>query len=165
MVSIMLLIISFLAFLQDISINKIKNWYVILTLCIGICYHILSGDGSSSIIGAVTGMIFYPLFVLRFMGAGDVKMFCVLGAWATFPEILNLMVYCVFINGIVAFIIMILRKNGKSLFHNFWIWLKICFITREYIAMVEETDKSDKYPYMTGVFLGVIAFCVIGGKI
>lgn len=165
MVSIILLIVSFLAFIQDISIHKIKNWYIVLALSIGIFYHFLIGNGSSAIFGAAMGMIFYLLFVLRFMGAGDVKMFCVLGAWATFPQILYLMAYCVFMNGIVAFIIMISRKNGKNIFRNFWIWLKICCITREYIAIAEEEDKSDKYPYMTGVFLGVIAFCIIGGKI
>lgn len=160
---IALLVVSFFAFLQDIRMHKIKNWYILLTLTIGLVYQFLSGNAIAGILGAATGMLFYPLFMLRLMGAGDVKMFCVLGAWVAVPLAFRLIVCCVLVNGAVALVIMLLRKNGRAVFYNFWLWIKNCFFARGYIPMVDVVDQSDKYPYMIGVFLGVIVFCAIGG--
>ncbi len=158
-----LLLVSFFACLQDIQLHKVKNWYILVMLFMGLVYQIFSGDTISGILGAASGMIFYPLFMLRLMGAGDVKMFCVLGAWAAVPDIFMLMACCVLVNGVVALCFMLFRKNGRKVFYNFGLWLKNCFLSGSYIPMAEEADKSDRYPYMIGVFLGVIVFCVIGG--
>ena len=158
-----LLVVSFFALLQDIWIHKVKNWYILLALSVGLIYQFFLGNGLEGILGAAAGMLFYRLFMLRFMGAGDVKMFCVIGAWAAFPRIFMLMAYCVLVNGVVAFFIMVMRKNGKRILYHFWLWLKTCFLLQGYTPMVEETDHSDKYPYMIGVFLGAIVFCAVGG--
>ena len=162
---IALIAVSFFACLQDIMMHKIKNWYVLITLLLGILYQCITGNLLMSLAGAALGMILYPLFMLRFMGAGDVKMFCVLGAWATFPMVIQIMIYCILTNGVIALLFMLTRKNGRKLFYQFWIWLKTCCIVREYIPMQEEADQSDKYPYMIGVFLGVILFFITGGKV
>lgn len=164
MTEIALLLISFFAFLQDIRIHKIKNWYILITLLGGLAYQFGTGNSLAGLLGAVCGMIFYPLFMLRFMGAGDVKMFCVLGAWAAFPKILPVMIYCVLTNGVIAAFFMLCRKNGFKLFRSFWLWVKVCILSRTYIPMSEEQDRSDKYPYMIGVFLGVVLFVVTGGQ-
>ena len=115
-----LLVVSFFALLQDIWIHKVKNWYILLALSVGLIYQFFLGNGLEGILGAA-------------------------------------------VNGVVAFFIMVMRKNGKRILYHFWLWLKTCFLLQGYTPMVEETDHSDKYPYMIGVFLGAIVFCAVGG--
>ncbi|AOI57355.1 A24 family peptidase [Burkholderia diffusa] len=54
-----------------------------------------------ALIGALVGLVsFFPLFAMRVMGAADVKVFAVLGAWCGLPILLRLWVIASLVAGL-----------------------------------------------------------------
>ncbi len=70
------------AAVKDMKSGKIPNCWVLAGMLLAFCLRIVSGTG----IGWKTGagmllpfVLLFPLFWFRMLGAGDIKLFCVLG--------------------------------------------------------------------------------------
>lgn len=81
----LLLALVFAAMLFDIRSHRIPNWLVLTGLSVGVGFHtfISYGWGASfALKGAAVGFgLFLPLYTLRVMGAGDVKLMAMVGAF------------------------------------------------------------------------------------
>ncbi|KER71716.1 MULTISPECIES: prepilin peptidase [Burkholderia] len=70
---------------------------------------------SQSLVGAAVGLVcFFPLFALRVMGAADVKVFAVLGAWCGAPALLWLWIVASLAAGVHALWVMFLSRTPVS---------------------------------------------------
>ncbi|KWF76956.1 hypothetical protein WL93_27195 [Burkholderia diffusa] len=68
-----------------------------------------------SLAGAAVGLVcFFPLFALRTMGAADVKVFAVLGAWCGAPALLWLWIVASLAAGLHALWVMLLSRTSVS---------------------------------------------------
>jgi prepilin peptidase CpaA len=70
---------------------------------------------TQSLVGAAVGLVcFFPLFALRVMGAADVKIFAVLGAWCGAPMLLWLWIVASLAAGVHALCVMLLSLTPVS---------------------------------------------------
>jgi prepilin peptidase CpaA len=104
-----ILISATTAGILDVRDRRIPNWLVIITVGVSFVYHIaMAGLGGlwSSVLGMLIGTtILFPLFLLRGMGAGDVKFFGALGAAVTYRYVLLVL----FISVVVAAVLALFR--------------------------------------------------------
>lgn len=90
----------------DLRWRRIPNWLVVITILLSLTWHTVTGGLAGlwmSLAGMLVGLaILFPLFLLRGMGAGDVKLFSAVGAAVTFKHILTIFVFSALIAGIIA---------------------------------------------------------------
>lgn len=79
----LVLAVSGAAVCMDFLMEKVVNSFVCLGLAVGLSYQIqvgrLSGVAAYMFGIALPFFLLLPLFAFRMLGAGDIKLFCVLG--------------------------------------------------------------------------------------
>ena len=101
-----ILISATTAGILDLRDRRIPNWLAIITFGVSFVFHIaVSGLGGlwSSVLGLLIGTaILFPLFLLRGMGAGDVKFFGALGAAVTYRYVFVVLLISVVVAAVLA---------------------------------------------------------------
>ncbi|KWF57865.1 A24 family peptidase [Burkholderia pseudomultivorans] len=105
---------------SDIRFRRIRNSLVIAGL-IGALMAVLVNESpfgispAQSLIGASLGLIcFFPLFAMRVMGAADVKVFAVLGAWCGAQALLGFWIVASLAAGLHALWLMIASRTSVA---------------------------------------------------
>lgn len=112
----LLLIISFVT---DIKSQVIPNRLTIPFFAAGLLFHIVK-DGISGGLWALAGAAagFFPLlllYIFKGIGAGDVKLFGAIGAWAGVWAVLQMMFYSLLYAGLIGvFLIIANRKFARN---------------------------------------------------
>lgn len=75
----------------DLRWHRIPNWLVAVTVALSLIWHAAVG-GLDGLWGSLAGLLLgtgllFPIFLLRGMGAGDVKFFGALGAGVTYQHV------------------------------------------------------------------------------
>ena len=82
--TVVLLLLA-IAVVFDVKSHRIPNWLVFSGALVGFAYHALSSYGMgamASVQGLAVGLAaFMPLYLIRAMGAGDVKLMAMVGAY------------------------------------------------------------------------------------
>jgi len=90
----------------DLRWRRIPNWLVAATAALALLWHTIGGGWAGFLLsggGLLAGMaLLLPLYFLRGMGAGDVKLFGAIGAAVTYKHILTVFVIAALIAGIMA---------------------------------------------------------------
>ena len=164
LLELLLLLILSLAIVTDLYKRKITNVLIVLGLVGGLVGQLFLrqrlGFGQWGI-GVVTGFIcFFPLYVLRGMAAGDVKLMMVVGGFLGFPLVLTAALYSYAAGGIMAIIIVLAKGRFKQVIHN----IKI-ILTPLYIRAISGVDVSDglikqvsvgRMPYAVAIGAGTL---------
>ncbi len=107
-----------LAVITDLSTRKIPNSLIIFGLMASLVCQIVASQGAGGLnwlAGVAIGFgCFIPLYLLRGMAAGDVKLMMAVGGFLGYPLIFTA-VACVFISGGVLALIFILLKGRLGL--------------------------------------------------
>lgn len=110
-----LLIMLTLAVINDIKLRKIPNTVVLFGLVFSLIfqgYAAGSAGALSWLLGVCVGFLcFFPLYLLRGMAAGDVKLMMAVGGFLGFPVVITAALYSLVAGGIMA--IMYLIYQGK----------------------------------------------------
>jgi prepilin peptidase CpaA len=70
--------------------------------------------------GAVGGGIFFLLYLVKGMGAGDVKLMAAVGALVGIPVVFHIMLACALAGGIMALAVTLYRSTAARTFRNVW---------------------------------------------
>ncbi|MCU6710907.1 prepilin peptidase [Paenibacillus sp. J5C_2022] len=102
------------AFVTDVRRQRIPNALTggfFLAACL---YALLSGGWQQllqALLGAAAGFLpLLLLYVLKGIGAGDVKLFGATGAWLGIAAVLQLMIYAMLFGGLIGLTLLVLRK-------------------------------------------------------
>lgn len=111
-----LILLLIIAVLTDFKYDRILNGLTVFGILLGFCMRIWE-NGWYDILNAIFPMmlsfiLLYPIYKIGGMGAGDVKLFCMIGSFVSAGRLLHLML-CSFIVG--AFI-----SAGKILSQGNW---------------------------------------------
>lgn len=163
-----LTVLMFMIAIIDYKKSKIPNICILTGMVYGMMYQFLhngmEGVVFSIIQAFVLFMLFYPFYLVKGLGAGDVKLFMMLGMYFPPQELLN----CLFITFLLAagkcmFSMIRYEKTRNRLLYFMRYIRKLCItkVLDEY-----EWDKSGK---ATIVRLAIPAFisvlCIQGGVI
>jgi prepilin peptidase CpaA len=106
----------------DLKIRKIPNWLNLsgVILGVGLNYFFLRGAGLRlALLGlSLALLIYFPLFVVRGMGAGDVKLMAAVGAIAGPRNWLVIFLATAIIGGLVALVLVVNKKRLLLTFSN-----------------------------------------------
>jgi prepilin peptidase CpaA len=98
----------------------------------------------SSVIGFVLPLVLLSvLYVLRMLGAGDIKLFAVIGSIMGYKFILWTLALSFISGGIIAFIIVIIKGHAVGRFKHLSVYLMQCFLSQT-IKPYSETNSTDK---------------------
>lgn len=132
-----LLFFLILAMITDVKTTKVRNRLIICGLLCGLVLRIL-GQGSEGVVIFcfnifIPIILLYLLFQLRALGAGDIKLFSVVGAFLPTRELLIVILlsfFCGAVLGIMKLCCLHLqkKKNGKYTKIHFSIAITIAYL-------------------------------------
>lgn len=164
-------ILTALAFYWDIRFRIIPNSLTVSGAVIGIIYHLYL-NGAAGLLVSVCGLclgfiLFYILFALGALGAGDVKLFAAFGSIAGMEFVLQNMVYSILYAGLIGLGILIYQK--KLLQRSVWMFqvLFSFLVLKEWKAFNQiQKNQLLRFPFMWAVMPAIITYgCSLKGMI
>lgn len=126
--TVAVLLVGVVASVSDLRTRRIPNALTFGAAALGLVFHVVSGGMSGfglSLAGLATGLaIFFPVFALGGLGAGDVKLLACIGAWLGPIGALWTAMYAAMAGGAIAFALVLVRGYARQAFSN--IWLLLC---------------------------------------
>jgi prepilin peptidase CpaA len=106
----------------DLRWHRIPNWLVALTLLLSLGWH-MGVSGLAGLWGSLAGLLLgtallFPLFLLRGMGAGDVKYFGALGAAVTYQHLFSILAISLVVGAAMALGVILVRGQLKETLRN-----------------------------------------------
>lgn len=124
----------------DYRYHKIPNYLLILTAAFGVGWRLATegGMGAVSYVGqaVVTMCLFFPLFKIGAVGAGDVKLF---GVAAGYLQLKKILIFCI-LSLLIAAVISLIKMFKRSIF------LKRIKHLADYLKDVAQSGRWKKYP-------------------
>jgi prepilin peptidase CpaA len=106
-----------IALVTDARYRRIPNWLTGGSVLVGVLVHTVTGGGgglATSVFGTCLGFsVLFPFYLLRVMGAGDVKLLAGLGALVGPQLLVSIVIFGALAGGVIAAII--LARHGRLL--------------------------------------------------
>ena len=153
----------------DIRFRRIPNWPVLVGIVAGFGWNSLSagipGLGRAAA-GLALGFILYlPLYLIRGLRAGDVKLLAAVGATAGPVNCLWIFLLTAIVGGAVVLVFVVIRKRTRQTFFNLsWIVRDLLRFKAPYKSSEEldvTTDKGLRVPHAALMAIGVGTFIVM----
>ncbi len=139
---------------MDIRIRKVRNWVVMLGLALGVAALLSSTQPFlTSSLSGLTGMLvafaaLMPFYVMRWMGAGDVKFAAVMGLWfGLSPYLLVIWLGGSLLAGLHGVAVLAWRKLQLSSYGG---WLQAHLPLRMATALVPSAAAAPVHDAATG---------------
>lgn len=118
MKTILLVGIALVAAVMDLVCCQVKNWLIVAGILIGLSFQVYDGGIQDLLIGlagiAAPVVCLGIFFTLRLLGAGDIKLFCVIGSFIGPIKLLYCMGAAVLLGGVIgALKLLICDGEGK----------------------------------------------------
>ena len=156
----------------DLREHRIPNALILFLLLTGLTLQTLgpaNGRGglfdffpgalglASALLGALVGLVIYlPFYILRVMGAGDVKLMAALGAFVGTAEVIGLALFVLIAGGALAVIRMLIKRNAMRVMSN--ITLILAGLRQGGSRFDAATQSADRMPYALSFAAGLAAF-------
>jgi prepilin peptidase CpaA len=151
-------LILFAASITDIWKNKVYNWLTFPAMALGLilnmaAYH-WSGLGFSALGLVVGGLIFLPAYLWGGMGAGDIKLLAVIGAFMGTVFVINTALYSALAGGAAAVVILAVKGElGRTLVHLWRVFASRLAPGRP----AEPLARTHPMPYAAVIAAGAVA--------
>lgn len=155
----------------DYRERRIPNWLVLSGILVGLGMNIfLLYENPSPVTGlwfSLEGLglalvVYLPLYILRGMGAGDVKLMAAVGAIAGWALWLWIFFFTAVLGGIAAVIVVLSKGRVQRTLQNLWmIVVSIRYRQAPYAANPEldvSSDKGLRLPHGVIIALGAMGF-------
>lgn len=155
-----------LAVISDLRCYKVKNTMTFGFALLGILYSIYIGNSAmviSSMLGIVVPIVLLmPLYLLRTLGAGDIKLFCSIGAWLGFGSIILIIINSFLAGGIIAFTLMLTSRSLRSRWMHLVRYIKNCILIMDISPYDSFEDKCEgKMHFTLAIASGILLFLLM----
>jgi prepilin peptidase CpaA len=169
--AILLLIVG-IAAIYDLRYRRIPNWVVLagLVLGLGVNTFLFAWAGlQRSLLGlGLAFLIYFPLYLLRGMGAGDVKLMAAVGSIVGWADWIGIFFFTAIVGGIVAIALLAGRSQMRRGLSNAGYLVVQLLSFRLPYARKEELDvkseKSVKLPHGMTIAWGSVLFLAAAWK-
>ncbi len=157
---ILLLLILSTAIVSDLRSRRIPNWLTGPGILLGLGIHTFMDHWEGlkfSLEGIALGLgLFLILYMVGWIGAGDVKLYAVVGSFLGPFQTLSAAIIVALMGGLLA----IFAIGFHSGWRKMGVWLRSCiqtlFLVRSAGAMAPVPDKALKLPYAVAIGLGTV---------
>lgn len=156
----LLFVVCALAAVTDILWRRIPNVWLFAGFLTGI---FLVGEGAAGYVKYLCRAVIalgtlYPVWRLRAIGGGDVKLCCVMAAGIGIRHFAACFLYGLFFSGIMAVCQMIRCKNFYQRFSYFLAWFRRCISSKKWVPYLSpsEISRENTVPFSAAIFLGYI---------
>jgi prepilin peptidase CpaA len=122
-VEALLLAVLLGAAVYDVRYRRIPNWLSVGGVLVGLALNTFLYQGGPGLRFALSGMaagfgVYFVLYALRAMGAGDVKLMAAVGAIVGWHDWVGIFLITAILGGMMALILVALRGRVKKTFWN-----------------------------------------------
>jgi prepilin peptidase CpaA len=166
---VLLMALAITAAVYDLRFRRIPNWLVLSGLLLGIGLNTLlfqiAGLRFSGLGAGLALLVYVPLYVLRAMGAGDVKLMAAVGAIVGPWNWLGIFLLTALAGGVIAILLLVIKGRLRTALWNAGYILREMSQFRAPYLKREELDVSHPQavtlPHGSVIGLGCIAFLII----
>ena len=161
----------FIALISDIKTYRIKNVivypYIIAGIVTNTALYGLNGFGASLSGTLVPVLLLIFLYILRMLGAGDIKLFGAIGAIMGVEFALFTIAYSFLAGGIIAIVLILIRKNSTERLSHFFSYIKNSIISLSFLPYTDFENKHDKakFHFAYAIVFGAIIRIIEVSKI
>ena len=160
LLDIILVSVLAICLVTDLKQRKIYNKVIfpslLITVSLQVAYGGLGGL-KSSLLGLITGLsVLLIPYLLRGMGAGDVKLLALIGAIKGSVFVLNTAIYMALLGGVIALLVIIFQKKSLSFIKAVFLWIVSRFNGVKYKLEFPTSFFSKKYPYGVAIVGGAL---------
>lgn len=116
-----------IACITDLRTRRIPNVLTLPAMVAGLLFHLATGGVSAagwSLTGCALGaLLFFPLFALRGMGGGDVKLLAAVGAWLGPSQVMMAALATSIAGGAIAIAVAMAHGYLRTAVSNLWMLL------------------------------------------
>jgi prepilin peptidase CpaA len=153
--------LSITTVVTDLLWGKIYNWATLPTICAGIAFGAMTSGWSGAgwaLFGVVIGFALYVwMYMLRFLGAGDVKLLMAFGAWGGPHFAEEVAILSVLVGGCLGIVTMIFTGRFLGFCRRIYHSLISVFL-HELEFVPPKIDKTLKMPF--GIPMSIAAVWV-----
>ncbi len=151
---------------MDLKREKVSNCWILFGAILGICWGICC-FGIAGILRFTVGFLFplilmYPLFYIRALGAGDLKLLAIVGGFLGAREIFGCVIFSFCSGACLALIILIVRRNLAERLHYFFQYFRNLIQTGEMLPYGKPGIQPENFHFTVAILLGVL-FWLGGG--
>jgi prepilin peptidase CpaA len=150
------------ACLFDLKSARIPNALTFAAAGLALIFHAAAPQGqglAAAVAGLLVGLtLFFPVFALGAMGAGDVKLMAALGAWLGWYPAIYIALYGAVAGGVLAVLVASAHgylhqalRNIKSLLGYWWV-----VGVKPLPALTLESKSAMRLPYALPIAVGVV---------
>jgi prepilin peptidase CpaA len=166
---VLLAILTLVAAGFDIRFRRIPNWLVLAGILTGFVWNVYS-SGWSGLGQAAAGFglgfaLYFPLYLLRARGAGDVKLLAAAGAIVGPGNCFRMFLLTAVLGGVIALVWVAIRGRVRHTFFNLsWIISDLTKLRAPYQTNAEldvTTSRGMRLPHGAMVAVGAAALIVM----
>lgn len=165
-VEVLLALLVVPAALFDFRQRRVPNWLALwgLLMGVGLNFFLYEAPGLwMSLEGfGLALLIYFPLYLLRGMGAGDVKLMAAVGAIAGPANWLGILFLTALLGGIAAIVLVVAKDRVRKTFENLWmILVSIRYRQAPYETNPQldvRSEKAVRLPHAVVIACGTVGF-------
>ncbi len=162
------------ATVMDMRTRRIPNALVVSGMVIALAFHAVAPAGEGlfaspwgsigvvqSLLGLAAGLaLFLPLYLFRALGAGDVKLLAMVGAWLGAPLLIGAAVLTLLAGGVMALLVMAFSRTSRQVLANVRFLLTTALIGAQsgrLAGLDAPAAGSVRLPYAVAILVGTVA--------
>jgi prepilin peptidase CpaA len=157
----------------DLRERRIPNSWVAAGLVCGVALQALAPAGAGlfdrgwgglgllqALLGAAAGLaLFMPLYVLRALGAGDVKLLAMVGAWLGPQLLLGATLLTLLFGGALSLVVMLASRSSREVLGNVRVMLTTTLLSAQvgrFATLDAPSASRVRLPYAVAIALGTL---------
>jgi len=165
----LLAILMLLAFavVSDLRTYRIRNTLTFGFMLIGLVLN-LASDGARGLLFSLQGLLLPVLclllfYMMRAIGAGDIKLLSAIGALMGPAFVLDTMLFTCLCGGLMAALLIITRRNGATRMRQLLLYAWGCILTMSLLEYSDMQDRSDgsKFHFSIAIAAGTLIAMII----
>ena len=163
-----------IATVHDLLFRRIPNSLVLVGMALGLFFQSYSHPGAGlfslsagglgldgALLGALTGLaLFLPLYALRAMGAGDVKLLAMLGVWLGPTSVAWTALWTLLAGGVLALVVALWSGVLRQVCMNVYVMLSSSVLHghgHHRMTLEAPAETTGQLPYAAAIVCGLAA--------